>query len=151
MPAPIYHRGLHSRTPAEVHEDCVKDFATSMARARLWEGIIGIVKTSAKLQAISGELLLDSEFVELTPEPTVASLALLCKCDLTLALHDLWRSDTQKEWDCQTYLLPPPPTDPEELEDWKIVRDSLLSMLTDVDRKGIPVLDFQACHSHTNS
>jgi hypothetical protein len=95
--------------------------------------------------------VLDSEFVELTHEPAFASLALFCKCDLTMALHDLWRSDTQKEWECQSYLLPPPPTDPEELEDWNIVRESLIAMLTDEDRKGVPVMDFQACHSHTNS
>lgn len=147
----MYHRGLHKRSPKEIEDDLVKDFPTSVRRAQLWESIAMFLAATAKAQAVDGDVVFDHELIELVSEPESAGIALFSEMRVTPRLHLLWKTRNSAEWNCETYLMPPKPADPESAQDWEDVRSALLAKLSDHDRKGLPVAKFSECHAHTKS
>jgi hypothetical protein len=151
MAAPIYHKGLQVRQAAEVYEDCVTDFSTSLSRPSIWQNIARIVDHTA-LHNVSGKLILDSEFVDFENDPQRAALALIADQKITEKLFHLWHKGlSAKEWQCSTFALPVRPSDPEAAEKWDVTYAELLKDFTQRDTKGVPVVDFKECHTFTKS
>lgn len=151
MNAPMYHSGLHKRTPDEVHSDTVADYPLSQRRPEIWSGLQQIIALTSQMAPTEGELLLDDEMVDLINEPLFGKLAFLSRTAPTIEQVNFWKSRNAKEWNCDTYLLGPRPDEPQAAADWDAVHEVLLRRFTDSGRKGVPIMEFSACLSHTKT
>lgn len=151
MGAPLFGYKPCRVQPEQIFEDCVSDYATSMSRRFIWDGIKQIVARSLAIQELSGDLHVDSEFVEVVAEPTHAALCFESKGAVTRQLLELWRQHNVPDWMVETYLLPPKPTEPSLHEAWDIYKAELAAQFTDYGRKGHAIVDFISCHAFTKS
>jgi len=149
MGTPLFGYSPRPASLDEVHEDCVVDYDKSMNRPCIWNGIMQVIQKTAEIQPVTGQLHIDSEFVEHVLEPSAAALVLCSQEKVSFPLLDLWRSDNRREMLVDTYIIGPKPVDPEGAALWEETQQQLAAQLTDHGRKGYPVLEFNTCLTST--
>jgi hypothetical protein len=151
MSVPLFGPTPLATAPSEVFQNCVSDYDASLTRPYIWDGIKHLVENTCSQHPDKGTLHVDSEFVEITQDPTHAALVLE-SAHLTRELNDLWNGkDNREHWMVETYLLGPRPADPETLAAWETLREEILNDLSAYGTKGYPILDLHTCHNYTKS